>query len=204
MGNYVWMSPRLGNKWKFNPNIQGFPQTVGGSSSFPSNIGCFYTDFWPISSTAVLDLLIHRRLPTQFGRGAKSCLIPSSWGKSYSTENLLNVLKKKKKRKLPLRSRMHPNSHLKSWRANLGHSKCFVVQVRRGRWGRGWQTMKRSAPFRSLDWRRGSRKVEKQKLHRKTVSAAAFGHKQEIMMIKNNKTWAAKIKRYSRLFKGQF
>lgn len=98
MGNYVWMSPRLGNKWKFNPNIQGFPQTVGGSSSFPSNIGCFYTDFWPISSTAVLDLLIHRRLPTQFGRGAKSCLIPSSWGKSYSTENLLNVLKKKKKK----------------------------------------------------------------------------------------------------------
>lgn len=142
------MSPRLGNKWKFNPNIQGFPQTVGSSFGFTSYLltDNFFTYFWPISSPAVLDLLIHRRQPTQFGCGAEPCLIPFSGGKSDSTANPLTVQKKKKK-KLPLRSRTHPNSSLETQWANLRNSQTLCGESTHGMlrvWANkdNWQKMK--------------------------------------------------------------
>lgn len=124
------MSPRLGNKWKFNPNIQGFPQTVGCSSGFTIYLLTenFYTYFWPISSPAVLDLLIHRRSPTRFG--AEACLIPF-WGKSYSAENPLNDQKKGTPIE-ELDASKHSSEILmgKFWTLQ---TLCF--EVRTGRWG---------------------------------------------------------------------
>lgn len=143
------MSPRLGNKWKFNPNIQGFPKTVGRSFGANSYLltDNFYTYFWPISSPAVLDLLIHRRQPTQFGCGAEPCLIPFSGGKSYSTANPLTVRRKKRKKKLPSRSRMHPNSSLETQWANVRNSQTLCGESTHGTlrvWANkdNWQKMK--------------------------------------------------------------